>query len=48
MKIKGRQVPDTGDEKSLLDNILRMLEKYYNNKRNTRVKPETGTEKRFL
>ena len=51
MKRKRRQVPDVGDVISLVNNVLRILENITSkkeNKTNKRVKPETGTEKRFL
>ena len=51
MKRKRRQVSDVDDVISLLNNVLRILEHITaikENKINRRVKPETGTEKRFL
>ena len=51
MKRKRKQVPDVDDEISLINNVLRIQEnitEIKENKKNRRVKPETGTEKRFL
>ena len=51
MKRKRRQVSDVDDVISLLNNVLRILEnitEIKENKINRRIKPETGTEKRFL
>ena len=51
MRRKRRQVSDVDDVISLLNNVLRILEniiKIKENKINIRIKPETGTEKRFL
>ena len=51
MRRKRRQVSDVDDVISLLNSVLRILEnitKIKENKINRRVKPETGTEKRFL
>ena len=49
MKIKRRQVLDVGDVIFLVNNVLIILENTTAIKKiNRRVKPETGTEKRFL